>query len=217
MMALAQTDSTATSCIGIFAETNSIASGDVPTINTYGLQYQRMNRNHLSYIISAGYGNYSYNQTDPFNRIAGDTSAKRYYKDDINLATAGFGVEAEHHVYHRLWIFAGFNARLGYGTGTTDTTEQKQYNVHITNPAPGMPSDLMGYNSRHIASGSESLLCFGFTPHVGVKLQFGRLFVGTSFMNYALFRNIYAGNHSYGSFDFNMGNITQRVFVNYRL
>src|SRR5579872_668270 len=113
------------------------------SMSTAGIQYQKKTSKHFSYHVSAGFANYNSTVSDGLLLIAGDTAIKRRISDNINMGVIGFGVETERQFYHKLYFFAGLELRIGYGSGTADTSFAKEYNAAITNPG-GTPYHTIG-------------------------------------------------------------------------
>ena len=215
---LSQTIDTPMNSISLLGEARIGSPGNNnASMSTLGVQYRKKGKKYLSHTFTAGYGSYSYSRYDNLIKISGDTAKTRRFVDNINLGILGSGIEAERQFYKKLYFFAGLELHAGYGTGTADTTITKQYNVLLYNPHTGTLYETMVYGPGSTTSGPESMFYIGLTPYFGLKLEFKRVSIGTAFMNYVTFSDIMqkAGN-TYGSIDFDMGNITQRIFVSYK-
>lgn len=215
---LAQTADDRSNSIGLFGETNSMFSNsNSASMSTSGLQYHKKRGKHSSYSFTAGYGNYNHSPNSETVLISGDTAKGRSISDNINLGILGFGIETERQFYKKLYFFAGLELRAGYGSGTVDSTSTNEYNALQNNPG-GPPFETVVSQPYNTRSGTESLFYMGFTPYFGLKLEFKKFSIGTSFMNYVHYEAISTkGGGSYGSLNFDSNNITQQVFVRYKL
>jgi hypothetical protein len=216
----AQTTDSIIHGIGLFAETN-VMSGNSQNAGmaTVGLQYCKKMKGHLLYNISLGYGSYNDHPAAIVTSIKGDTVISRSVGSKIDLAVLGFGLEAQHQFYRKLYFFGGVQLRIGYGSGTTDTNITQQYNETRVNPVTGATENGITTFVTAVSGPSATMFYGGFTPYFGLKLEFKRFTIGTSFMNYFTVRSINVKGRSEGNgtmSDFDSNNLSQRFYVNYK-
>ncbi len=215
----AQTLDSSRNAIGVFGETNSMFSGTGdPRYSSSGLEYSKWNKKHLGYTVTIGYGNYSQTPSLASIRVVGfDTLTGKRATVNISMGMIGFGVQAERQFYKKVYFFAGFHVQAGYGSGKIDSTVTKEYNVQQVDPVTGFnyTNTVISFGAK--TSATANMFYMGFTPSVGVKLQFKKFCIGAEFMNYVTFRSIESEKgYTESSVDFDFANITQRLFVQYR-
>jgi hypothetical protein len=204
--------------LGIIGETNAmfVAPGNV-SMNSFGLQYTKKTRKHFSYNIIAGYSDYLHRPVSSFSVIKGDTATSKTINTNMGLGILGFGVEVERRFYKKLYFFAGLEVRAGYGVGSRDTTLTKEYNETMPNPYGGPPEVGFTTSSTGISGPDATMFYAGFTPYAGLKIDFKRFSVGTSFMNFISYTSLHVkGAGADNMLDFDTNNIMQRFFVAYK-
>ena len=216
----AQNVDSKTKSLGVFGDTNAMFStNDNPTFNSVGVEYTKWLNKYIAYRVMLGYGNATNIPNLAFtDRISSDTITGTTTKSNISLGILGFGIEAERQFYKRLFFFAGFEIRAGYGNGSVDSTITTRYFGQNINPLTNTV-----YNEFYSVSNTRSgpmanAFYVAFTPSFGLKLEFRKFSFGTEFMNYCSYRAIHSRSTVFDdSFDFDFGNITQRFFVDYKL
>ncbi len=205
--------------IGLFAEMNTgFNSGQNASMTTMGLQYTKKTKGPLSYNISLAYGNYENRPLPLAGFIKGDTVYGRSVGHNIDLAVVGFGLEVQHQFYRKLYFFSGLQLRLGYGSGNTDTAIMQQYNYSGPNPAGTSNNGVVTYETNERGP-SATMFYAGLTPYFGLKLEFKRFVIGTSFMNYFTVQslNVKGGGEGNGTeAGFDLSNLSQRFFITYK-
>lgn len=194
--------------IGIFSHMNSSSPGTYGNMDIQGVQYKRWKNETIGFRVIAGYGSY-YNHSEPFNvKTLSDTVVEKNTQTNIGLGTIGFGVEAQRKFFKRVYLYAAMELRGGYGTGTNDTVTVKR----LVNPN--------NYYSFASNGGRTDATMFdiNLSPSIGAKLNFNRLSFGVEVYGVNMgYRTIRYGNGpSYSTGDFDMGNISQRMFINFK-
>lgn len=206
-----------TNAIGLLNESNTIFSSYSPYMNTSGIQYKRQNNKHVTHSVMLGYSSFSSNPDHPITLVRADTAYAVNTQYNINMAMAGCGVEISRHFYKKIHLYAGLELRAGYGAGRADTVATEYHNVLHFNPATNTYMSNIATTTNNINGPSAQMLYVGLGPQVGVTVELKRFSIGTSFLNYINFRTITSqAGGSYGVADFDMGNMTQRIFVFYK-
>jgi hypothetical protein len=204
--------------VGVFVETNALFVGDEnPNMKTMGLQYIMNTKKILRYKVSVGYADYWHMPRGVFHAVQADTVKMRKVNRYINLGMVGVGLEVQRQFYRKMYFFAGFDLRAGYGTGKSDTSVNKEYTFKFYDSTANRSFDIMQSNSDILRGPDVTMVYAGFTPYFGLKLEFKHFSVGTSFMNYFAYRSIQSkGGHNDALIDFSSANITQQFFVRYK-
>jgi len=205
--------------VGLFYETNWLFRNAISSpMETAGFQYVRKGKKWLNYNISVGYGNYESTPERYWVRnVHVDTFRSVSRNKKFDLAILGLGIEAERQFYKKLCFFAGLGLRLGYGRGPTDSVFEKRYLFREYNPFIEDTVVSGNWEIRHSAGPDESMFYAGLTPYFGLKVDFKRFSVGTSFMNYiALTIMPMSGGGTDRVIEFIENNITQQFFVRYK-
>ncbi|MCD6011186.1 MAG: hypothetical protein K0Q79_1048 [Flavipsychrobacter sp.] len=203
--------------IGFFGETNALFTGyGEPIMKTFALQYIRKSKKVLQYKVGIGYGGYEQPPYALMDSIYGDTAESRSVIKYIDLGIISLGVEAQRQFYRKLHFFGGIELRAGYGNGTTETSIIKEYNV-VYNIPPYRWHET-GVDFSYSRGPNVTMTYVGFTPYFGLKLEFKRITLGTSFMSYVYYTKIKKEPKGYAdnSVEFDGGNITQQLFVRYK-
>ena len=217
--AFAQATVDNTSALGVYGETNSMFSGiGNPVVSTAGLQYNKWTKKHIGFVVTLGYGNYVHDPASGLTVLIGpDTLKTKTVNSNVNLGMVGFGIQAERRFYKKVYFFAGIQLRAGYGSGKTDTTMSREYNYTQIDPVTGFTYQNTATSSYNKTGTGISMFYLGFTPSIGAKLEFKKFCVGTEFMNYFTYRSLKPNNGTASNMvDFDFGNITQRLFVQYK-
>jgi hypothetical protein len=202
--------------IGLVQEANRMYQGNgTPYISTVGLQFRKNYKRNFSYSALLGYSHYLVVPQRNFSYIKGDTAYARSETSNIGMAVLGLGLEAERHFYKKVHFFAGLELRGGYGGGTTDTVITRQYNaVHTSS---GSVYTYIASDERHVKGADESLVYAAVTPYVGGKIELKKFSFGLSFMNSLYLRLTQPEGHpSLGLLDFDLSNVTKRLFILYK-
>lgn len=204
---------------GLFAETNGIlGNADNGSISTVGLQYVRKKEKKPAYTVSLGYTTYTSGRPSVMQTlVTRDTAESRWNSDRIDMLMLGVGMELQKQFYRKLHFFSGLQLRAGYGNGARDTIQEKTYNYYQYNTATKRYERTTEHATRTLGSTDITMLYFGFTPYFGLKLDFKRFVIGTSFMNYVTFRSLNDGGHTDGMVDFSINDISQQFFVRYKI
>lgn len=194
--------------IGIFSHINSMSSGSYGNMDMQGVQFKLWKNETIGFRVLAGYASYN-NFSSPFSvKTLSDTVVERSTQTNIGLGTIGFGVEAQRRFYKRVYLYAAMELRGGYGRGTTDTVTVKR----LVNPN--------NYYSEATNGGRAlaDMFYINLSPSIGAKLNFNRISFGVEVYGVNLgYQSISYGNGpTTGMGDFDMGNVSQRVFINFR-
>jgi hypothetical protein len=218
IVASAQSPEGKVNALGIYGESNGMFSGvGNPVMNTVGLQYNKWNKRHMGFVVTLGYGSYVQEPSIANNFLIGsDTLRGKIAKSHFDMGIVGFGIQAERQFYKKIYFFAGFQVRAGYGSGQVDTTITHQYNVPQVDPVTGITYQNMVMTAYGKTGSAASTFYVGLTPSVGAKLNFKKFCIGTEFMNYITYRSQTAAGRTDGLIDFDIANITQRIFVQCR-
>lgn len=213
----AQKIDSAHNALGLFAETNTVISdARNSSIGMAGLQYNHHNKKGLGYRLIAAYGSYHRNPFDGYTEIKQDTAIGRYQDVKIAMGFIGAGLEAEKQFYHRLYFFAGFEMRIGYGSGRIDTTVTEEYNGPFINPKTGYSYAGVVTATYDKTGPAATMLFLGFTPYFGLKIAFRRIAIGTEFKNYFNHTSLHSGSSAEGVTDFNSSSVSQSIFIQYK-
>lgn len=199
--------------IGLFAQQNFSSGSGNDKIIMAGAQFKKWQTPHYGFRVLVSFGNYSdYDRfySNHYRVTAPDTILEKYNSTDINMGIIGFGAEAQRVFYKRIVLFAAIEIRGGYGTGrqeentvTTYNTQNEQYQ-----------------NYRVTSSKDASIIYIGAAPTIGAKVQFKRINFGLEATGVNMeYKSIKAENTLYGRYgtsDFSLGDITQRLFVGFQ-
>jgi len=206
--AFAQQAQTRNAELGLIGESN-ITGNAVGQTSLAGVQYKHFGKKNIGYRVFAGFG--AMQQTN-FNDIyysSGDTAVEKRASIHASMPMVGGGIEGQHPLYKHVYMFAAFELRGGYGTGNVDTSITQHY-----------PDNLTGLSHGYAESGtalmgpSANMLFIGFSPVVGIKVQFNRIAFGTEFSNAVTY--MHSDKIPGSQVDFDMGNINERFFLSYR-
>jgi len=197
--------------IGIFMHNYmGHASTNNTDVSMMGVQYSRWKNERVGYRIMAAYGN-NYAIGDVFRKTVNiDTFIDMRTRRVVDMLKIGGAAQIQRKFYKRVYLFAAVELNVGYGKGQQDTLIDKTYmtsSYHYENSG-----DIFGRPAADVKMWHVSLL-----PTVGAKLVFSRITAGVEFYGIdATFSSVTVNNRSQGLFDFDMGNIGQRLFLNYR-
>jgi len=176
------------------------------------IQYKRwVKPDAKAYRLSIGYGKYNKYSGDIIYPNLGDTVIKQHSLSDIPQIHAGVGVEMQRHFHKKVYMYAAVDLYAAYGSGKTDEVLDKE--VFDKN------GESVYRNQELIGQSTTQHFTVGVLPLVGVKLQFSRISFGTELtgLKTEYTSQTYSSKPSTGGIlDFNMGEFTQRLFINYR-
>lgn len=206
--AYAQQTASRSSELGLMGESN-ITGNAIGQTSLAGLQYKHYGKKNIGYRVFAGFGAVQQSDYNNFYLQSGDTSIERRASIHASMPMVGGGIEGQHPLYKHVYMFAAFEVRGGYGSGNVDTSVTRHY-----------PDNLTGLSHGYVESATAfigpkaNMLFIGFSPVVGIKVQFNRIAFGTEFSNAVSYMR---SNKIPGSqVDFDMGNINERFFLSYR-
>ncbi len=189
--------------MGFFSHGHIGSSGYNSDVNILGINYNRWVTPSLGYRVIGGYGAYNTESGIIQKAYALDTFYDKKVRSYINMGVLGFAVQAQRKFYKRIHFFAALELRGGYGTGQRDTVTVKTYKGQEY------------YASSPTTSGQAAISMFylGFSPTVGAKIIWPRLTAGLELYPANMTMNVISRT---GSMDFQLGNLGQRFFLNYR-
>jgi hypothetical protein len=196
---------------GLFGQTVA-TSGYNSALSLAGAQYKKWLKPNVGIRALLAHGNYySFGYSPSSISMIGDTVVNENQRTRVNMGFVGVGVEAQRHFYKRVYLFAGLELKGGYGSGFTDTLYEKQYKES------GKATYTKDIHDIRSGTPNVNMTYIGFSPSIGAKMQWSRLGVGAE---------IFAAEMSYTAtntsgvknslFDFNMGDLRQRIFIHYR-
>eukprot|EP01136_Pigoraptor_vietnamica_P019384 Opistho-1_new@414 len=197
--------------IGIFMH-NAMGSASINStdVDMMGIQYSRWKNERIGYRIMAAHGN-NYAIGDVFRKTVNvDTFIDMRTRRVVVMLKIGAAAQIQRKFYKRVYLFAAVELNVGYGKGKQDTLIDKTYmtsSYHYENSG-----DIFGRPASDVKMWHVSLW-----PTVGAKLVFSRIAAGVEFFGVdATFSSVTVNKRSQGLFDFDMGNVGQRLFFNYR-
>jgi hypothetical protein len=207
---------TKTKELGPFVEANGSYSN--VDSRAFGLQFKISKKNNKAFRIQALYkANTRLNE--PFEyAIVKDTVKTKQVKTENRSFYVGFGVEQQHKLYSKCFMYASLDARIGYGYGylyqisnskVIDTVNQFYYSNAFKN-----------YSTKEKISGVNSNW-FGLDilPSVGSKIILPHLVFGIETgLNLS---NNYLSQHgnqirNYSIYDLNLSYLNYRAYINFR-
>lgn len=196
--------------IGLFINpfgSNNPTGYEVP----FGIQYKRWTTPNLGYRIIAAAGGYSdeYKSTE---LIKNDTFYQAMTSTNMSMFFAGGGLEMQQRFKGKCYLYAAVEMKAGYGSGYTHTSQVKE-----TAKVSAWERSYT-YEQTTVSSVNTSLLVLDATPYVGVKFVFKRLILGTELSAVAagIMQTNYSGSAAYSNSFFDMGQLQQRFYVNFR-
>ena len=196
--------------IGLFVNpfgSNNPNGYEVP----FGIQYKRWTTPNLGYRIIAAAGGYDseYKSTE---LIKNDTFYQAITSTNMAMIFAGGGLEMQQRFIGKCYLYAAVEMKAGYGSGYTHTSQVKETaNVSALERS-------YTYEQETVSSVNTSLLVLDATPYVGIKFVFKRLILGTELSAVAggIMQTSYSGSAAYSNSFFDMGQLQQRFYLNYR-
>ncbi len=176
------------------------------------IQYKRwVKPDSKAYRLNIGYGKFNKFSGDVIYPNLGDTVVRQHSISDIPQIHAGVGVEMQRHFYKSVYMYAAIDLYAAYGSGNTDEVLDKE--VFDKN------GESIFRDQELIGNSTTQQFTMGVLPLVGVKLQFSRISFGTELTGIKTEYSVQSFSSkptSGGLVDFNMGDFTQRIFINYR-
>lgn len=193
---------------GIIIQTDFGQNNNV-NFSLAGAQYNRWITPHLGYRVIGAYGNYSSTSATTTYLPHPDTVIMKQQHMSFDMPVVGFGFVAQRQFYKRVVLYAALEVKGGYGRGRTDTSVRAVYKQ-------GFPESSEAY-TRTPANHEASILLINMSASVGAKLQFSRMSFGIELLpaQLAYTKIDYKGRYG-GIADFELGNFSQRCFLNYR-
>lgn len=181
---------------------------DVPA----GIQYKRQTTKHLGYRLSVAVGGYWSEEITTPELIKNDTSYYRSYSTNMSMVFVGAGLDIQQQFKGKCYLYAAVELRGGYGNGYTHFSTIKE-TAMITGDERSYT-----YEQKAFMSQESSLFVLDSTPYIGTKFVFKRLVIGTELS--AMVSGIMVANQAtlgnYNNFVFDMGQLQQRFYINYR-
>lgn len=176
--------------------------------NMIGISLTHWKNEHFGYRIINAYGNL-YSESGIFQKYTSlDTFVDMNSRTRIDMGIVGGALQAQRKFYKRVYLFAAIELNAGYGTGTRDTLITKTYRTSKE-----------GYSttsSNGNVQSAATLWQANISPTFGAKLVFNRIVAGVEVYGLGVtYQSITANKTSMSTFDFNIGNLGQRIFINY--
>lgn len=194
--------------IGIFAQSD--ITNNTENFSYLGLMYSKPLNNTIAIRAIFAYTDYNNSGAIVATHSLNDTALEQKTITNIHLGVAGLGIVAQRHFYKHVYLFAGLELRGGYGVGTNDTINIKQFSV----PSVGSYTSEQNGNSA-----TASMLYVGVVPSIGAKLQFNHISLGLEVSGMDMsYKNLkIANSRSGGTLDLSSGKLNNRVFINFRI
>lgn len=177
----------------------------------FGAQYKYWANPTHAIRVNALYSQYSHSNGRIYSKGNGDTLLSKLSMTDIPTIQAGIGIEKQRHFYKNIYLYAALDLYAAYGNGTT----KELFEDEITKDNTTYRS-----NQRTGPSYTSSVFKVGILPMIGAKFQFNRVSIGTELtglrMEYNNVTHGAGGPKNTGIADFNLGEFTQRIFINFR-
>lgn len=197
--------------IGLFINpfsANAANGYEVPA----GIQYKRQTTAHLGYRLSVAAGGYLSEKTTAPELIQNDTSYYKSYSTNMSMVFVGAGLDIQHKFKGKCYLYAAIELRGGYGNGYTHISTVKE-----TAMISGDERSYT-YEQKAFSSQDASLFVLDSTPYIGTKFVFKRLVIGTE-LSAVVSGTMVASQATlgnYSNFIFDMGQLQQRFYLNYR-
>lgn len=176
-----------------------------------GIQYKHWKDEHKGIRANASYSSYNYAASKVYFPAQGDTVFSMQALTDISTISVGLGVELQRHFYKKVYMYAAIDVYAVYGKGNTNEVFSRELSKNGEN-------ERLDYDIAK--SYSSTIFKAGVLPLVGVKFNFNRISFGTELsgmrMEYSSLKHDNGMPNTGGMVDFDMGNFSQRVFVNFR-
>ncbi len=195
---------------GVFFQTNLTGTENNININMGGVQYTHWITPHLGFRLLGAYGSYTDKSATTTYIPNRDTIITQQRHTKINMPVIGGGLIAQRQFYKHIYLFAGLEIKGSYGTGHADT-------VVRTTTYDGPSTGNETYSEENRTGTGARLLMINATATIGAKLEFTRFSLGLELLPVQMgYQHISYSNNSSGIADFNIGNFSQRIFLNYR-
>lgn len=188
------------------------------TNNSAGIQLRHQCSGMVAWRASVSY--FNLRQRGPVIHLYPftNTITTRSVDDVVDGIAVGGGMEVQRQFYRKVYLYAGADLKIGYGTARRDTQITYEYYTPST-VFPGQNDRQFSTTQiRHSANGRGIVVTTAVL--VGAKIYTGkRIIIGTEFTNPLYYVNIKTGDQigaSSSGLDFTIGQIMQRVYVTYR-
>ncbi len=196
--------------IGLFVNpfgSNNTNGYEVP----FGIQYKRWTTPNLGYriiVATGGYGS-EYKNTE---LIKNDTFYQALTSTNMSMLFVGGGLEMQQRFIGKTYLYAAIEMKGGYGSGYTHTSQVKE-----TARVSAWERSYT-YEQTAVSSVNTSLFVLDATPYIGIKFAFRRLLIGTELSAVAtgIMQTSYDNSPAYSNSFFDMGQLQQRFYVNFR-
>lgn len=196
--------------IGLFINpfgSNNTNGYEVP----FGIQYKRWTTPNLGYriiVATGGYGS-EYKSTE---LIKDDTFYQALTSTNMAMLFVGGGLEMQQRFMGKTYLYAAIEMKGGYGSGYTHTSQVKE-TARVSTWERSYT-----YEQTAVSSVNTSLFVLDATPYIGIKFAFRRLLIGTELSAVAtgIMQTNYDNGPAYSNSFFDMGQLQQRFYVNFR-
>lgn len=176
-----------------------------------GIQYKHWKNDSKAIRANVSYSEYNYAASKIYFPAQGDTVFSSQAITDISTVSIGLGVEMQRHFYKKIYMYAAIDVYANYGKGNTNEILSRELTQNGNN-------ERLDYDIAQTYS--STIFKAGILPLVGVKFNFNRISFGTELsgmrMEYSSLKHSNGMPSTGGIVDFDMGNFSQRVFVNFR-
>lgn len=185
--------------------------------NIAGIQFRHQRSDIVAWRASAGY--FSLRNSGGATHLYpfADTLTTRSVDELIKGLAVSGGIEAQRRFFKKIYLYAGADLRIGYGTAVRDTQLNYEYYAPSTT-FPGTGLERFTASAERQSSKGNGLIVTAAIL-VGARVYAGhRFIIGTEFTNPAYYINFKAGNQSGNTngIDLSIGQVVQRIYVSYR-
>ncbi len=199
--------------IGVVAEASGYSSaGYSHSLRTAGIYYKWRKKENTSYTTSLAYAHSLSDEPSGNKVIAGNTVSTVQHHRELDLAIAGFAVEQQRHFYKKVYLFAGLDWRAGYGSGASSYTRRDE----TWHPPTSSTAATTVITEARTPGPDVSRFLLYFSPSLGAKLDFKKISLGLSVMNYIHVEVNDNGGSTTTDIDFNTANLFKRLSVGYK-
>jgi len=200
--------------MGLFVEPISSNNFNGSYDSWGGVQFKRWAKPNIAYRIIGAVGDYIGYSNPMYVEKRGDTILQRSYNTNVPMYFLGGGVEVQRQFYKKVVLYAAIEVKAGYGTGRNQELLTK-----VLESQQGVFVPDMYFEVDNIGTHRVTAFTIDATPFIGAKLNFRRLSLGTeiSAINIGLEKMQVENIPSYnGVTNFDVGDLRQRVYLNYR-
>lgn len=185
---------------GIFAEIGK-------NTGNYGIRYKTWVKSWMGIHANASYGRQEEDNHGNLKPLYfNDTVLLRNLSTSYKLMNLGIGIDVRKQFYKNLFLYTGMNLTGGYGKGRSDTVGTFYYN---NQEFPAFEDQ-----DQNITLQKFYLIWF---PTAGIQWNLKHFAIGT---DVSIIRNAMTigsrGGRSTTSFDMEIGNFSQRLYIHYR-